>query len=139
MCIRDSSDSIRYIGPVDVAGKNELFGRARALLHLNTIPERFGLVLVEANAAYYEDLARALRGTAPEPANWRWKRIAGKLWAAARLIKASFTFTGGADYIVWKIERHSGQKIVLTDWQRRQPVIAGLMLLPQLLRRGAVR
>ena len=42
---------IRYIGPVDVAGKNELFARARALLHLNTIPERFGLVLAEANAA----------------------------------------------------------------------------------------
>jgi len=42
---------IRYVGPVDVAGKNELFARARAVLHLNTIPERFGLVLVEANAA----------------------------------------------------------------------------------------
>ncbi|MGA3091886.1 MAG: glycosyltransferase family 4 protein [Terriglobales bacterium] len=43
--------NIVYIGPVDVAGKNALFARARALLHLNTIPERFGLVLVEANAA----------------------------------------------------------------------------------------
>jgi glycosyltransferase involved in cell wall biosynthesis len=43
--------AIRYIGPVDVAGKNALFARARALLHLNTIPERFGLVLAEANAA----------------------------------------------------------------------------------------
>ena len=42
---------ILYIGPVDVPGKNELFARARALLHLNTIPERFGLVLTEANAA----------------------------------------------------------------------------------------
>ena len=42
---------IPYIGPVGVAGKNELFARARALLHLNTIPERFGLVLAEANAA----------------------------------------------------------------------------------------
>lgn len=42
---------VRYVGPVDVAGKNELFARARALLHLNTIPERFGLVLAEANAA----------------------------------------------------------------------------------------
>jgi len=42
---------VRYIGSVDVAGKNELFARARALLHLNTIPERFGLVLAEANAA----------------------------------------------------------------------------------------
>ena len=45
------NQNIRYIGPVDVPGKNELFARARALLHLNTIPERFGLVLVEANAA----------------------------------------------------------------------------------------
>lgn len=42
---------IRYIGPVDAAGKNELFAKARVLLHLNTIPERFGLVLAEANAA----------------------------------------------------------------------------------------
>ena len=44
-------DRIRYVGPVGVAGKNELFARARAVLHLNTIPERFGLVLAEANAA----------------------------------------------------------------------------------------
>ncbi len=45
------NQKIRYIGPVGVPGKNELFARARALLHLNTIPERFGLVLAEANAA----------------------------------------------------------------------------------------
>jgi glycosyltransferase involved in cell wall biosynthesis len=45
------NSQIRYIGPVDVEGKCELFARARALLHLNTIPERFGLVLAEANAA----------------------------------------------------------------------------------------
>ena len=41
----------KYIGPVDVAGKNALFARTAAVLHLNTIPERFGLVLAEANAA----------------------------------------------------------------------------------------
>jgi glycosyltransferase involved in cell wall biosynthesis len=45
------NEQIHYIGPVGVSGKNELFSRALALLHLNTIPERFGLVLVEANAA----------------------------------------------------------------------------------------
>ena len=44
-------ETIHYLGSVDAAGKNELFSRAKALLHLNTIPERFGLVLVEANAA----------------------------------------------------------------------------------------
>jgi len=46
-----NDQDVLYVGPVDVRGKNELFARARALLHLNTIPERFGLVLVEANAA----------------------------------------------------------------------------------------
>ncbi len=43
--------NVRFIGPVDAAGKNELFAQAYALLHLNTIAERFGLVLAEANAA----------------------------------------------------------------------------------------
>ena len=43
--------TVDYLGPVDVAGKNELFAAAGALLHLNTVPERFGLVLAEANAA----------------------------------------------------------------------------------------
>jgi glycosyltransferase involved in cell wall biosynthesis len=42
---------VDYVGPVDVPGKNALFAAANALLHLNTIPERFGLVLAEANAA----------------------------------------------------------------------------------------
>jgi glycosyltransferase involved in cell wall biosynthesis len=40
-----------FLGPVDVQQKNEMFLTAFALLHLNTIPERFGLVLAEANAA----------------------------------------------------------------------------------------
>ncbi len=43
--------NICYLGPVGVPEKNELFARTHALLHLNTIPERFGLVLAEANAA----------------------------------------------------------------------------------------
>ena len=42
---------VSYVGPVGIAEKNSLFARAAALLHLNTIPERFGLVLAEANCA----------------------------------------------------------------------------------------
>ena len=71
--------------------------------------------------------------------NQSLRRLAGKLLSALRLAKAAFTFQGGADYIVWKIERHSGKKIVLTDWQKRHPIIAGVMLLGALLRNGAVR
>jgi glycosyltransferase involved in cell wall biosynthesis len=43
--------NIVYVGSVDIPGKNQLFAQAAAVLHLNTIPERFGLVLAEANAA----------------------------------------------------------------------------------------
>ena len=42
---------ICFLGPVGVDEKNKMFASAFALLHLNTIPERFGLVLAEANAA----------------------------------------------------------------------------------------
>ncbi len=95
--------------------------------------------IVTANAGYYREAARLLDAVPARNANWPLRRVIGKLWSIARLIKAAFTFTGGADYIAWKIERHSGQKIELTDWQRRHPIVAGLMLLPQLLKRGAIR
>jgi hypothetical protein len=63
----------------------------------------------------------------------------GKLLSALRLAKASATFAGGADYIAWKINRHAGTKIELKAWQRRHPLLAGITLLPRLLRSGAVR
>jgi hypothetical protein len=70
-----------------------------------------------------------------------WKRMKrkGKLLSVARLAKASATFAGGAEYIAWKINRHAGTKIELKPWQRRWPLLAGLTLLPRLLRSGAVR
>ena len=44
-------DKIKYIGPVNPIQRDELFKEAYALLHLNELPERFGLVMAEANAA----------------------------------------------------------------------------------------
>lgn len=70
---------------------------------------------------------------------WRAKQRYGKFYSVARLMKASLTFTGGADYIAWKINRHAGTKISLKPWQRRHPLLAGLSLLPRLLKSGAVR
>jgi hypothetical protein len=40
-----------------------------------------------------------------------------------RLVKALFTFEGGLDYIAWKLERHSGESIVIPDRVRRAPLI----------------
>ena len=47
--INDSS--IQYIGPVNPVQRDALLEQACVVLHLNTIPERFGLVLVESMAA----------------------------------------------------------------------------------------
>jgi hypothetical protein len=71
--------------------------------------------------------------------SWARRRLEGKALSIARLAKASLTFAGGADYIIWKINRHAGTDIQLKPWQRRHPLLAGLSLLPRLLRSGAVR
>lgn len=95
--------------------------------------------IVAHNAAYYDQVARVF-GDVPElRANWGWRGFTGKLLAVLRLVKASFTFDGGADYLAWKISRHSGVEVKLRDWQRRHPVLAAIYLLPALLRKGAVK
>jgi len=43
--------SIKFIGPVNPVQRDSLFKEAYAVLHLNELPERFGLVLAEANGA----------------------------------------------------------------------------------------
>ena len=70
---------------------------------------------------------------------WGRRRIEGKALSVVRLAKASATYAGGADYIAWKINRHSGTKIVLNAWQKRHPLLAAISLLPRLLKSGAIR
>lgn len=74
-------------------------------------------------------------------ANWRWMRhrANGKILSVLRLLKASFTFDGGIDYLAWKISRHSGVAVEITPWQRRHPILAGLVLFWTLRRKGAFR
>ena len=81
--------------------------------------------IVSSAPDYYREAAKLLASETPIHANQTLRRLTGKGWSVLRLIKAAFTFQGGADYIAWKIERHSGEKIILTDWQRRHPIIAG--------------
>jgi glycosyltransferase involved in cell wall biosynthesis len=46
-----NDSTIQYVGPADPAQRDALFAKAYATLHLNTIPERFGLVMAESMAA----------------------------------------------------------------------------------------
>jgi hypothetical protein len=70
---------------------------------------------------------------------WLLRRVQGKLLSVARLVKAAFTFQDGAEYLLWKIERHSGVSVTLTPWQRRHPVLGSTVLFWQLYRKGAFR
>jgi hypothetical protein len=100
--------------------------------------------IVEADPGRYRRFGGAVKIAADhlggDGARW-WKRMQrkGKRLSVLRLAKASFTFAGGADYIAWKINRHAGTRIELKPWQRRWPLVAGLTLLPRLIRSGAVR
>jgi hypothetical protein len=97
--------------------------------------------VVDADPERYLRFTDAVLKDFPKGVSSRWglRRLEGKLLTIARLAKASVTFAGGADYIAWKINRHAGANIELKPWQRRHPLLAGLSLLPRLLRSGAVR
>ena len=70
---------------------------------------------------------------------WPGLRRRGKILTVARLVKATFTYAGGIDYLAWKINRHAGTKIEVKPWQRKWPLLAALFLVPKLLAKGAVR
>jgi hypothetical protein len=71
--------------------------------------------------------------------DWRHRRLVGKTRHVARLIKDAFTFTDGLDYVLWKIRKHSGVTIAVTEWQRRHPLLAAPGLAWRLYRMGAFR
>ncbi|MGQ0660920.1 hypothetical protein [Sphingosinicella sp.] len=71
--------------------------------------------------------------------SWRWFRRKGKALTLARLAKATTTYSGGVDYIAWKINRHAGTAIEVRPWMRRFPIVGALVMLPRLWRRGAIR
>nr|WP_294848928.1 hypothetical protein [uncultured Sphingomonas sp.] len=98
--------------------------------------------VVDADMDRYEQFAApAIRAIPAGAASGQWgrRRIEGKLLSVARLAKASATYAGGAEYIAWKINRHAGTDIQLSEWQKRHPLMTAISLLPQLLKSGAIR
>ena len=100
---------------------------------------RSGSVVDADPARYRRFTTPAMALAVPGPSGWTRRRIEGKVLSVVRLAKASATFSGGVDYIAWKINRHAGTQIVIKPWQRRHPLLAAISLLPQLLRSGAIR
>jgi hypothetical protein len=63
---------------------------------------------------------------------WVRSRLAKGLYAL-RLLKSAFTFGDWLPYSLWKLERHTGVRIELTERQRRAPLIWGWPVILKLL------
>lgn len=70
---------------------------------------------------------------------WRIRAWQGKLLSILRLLKATLTFEGGVDYILWKIERHSGVTVEVEPQLKRRPLLAMWVLSWRLYRKGGFR
>jgi len=67
------------------------------------------------------------------------RRPIGKLLYFAALLKSIATFGDWLPYALWKLERHTGTRIELTDRQRRHPLIWGWPVLWRVLRQRDLR
>ena len=145
----------------------ELVGRGLALSYaaeLRSEPAGHAVALHDHNAAYYEALVSALaeedRDFVKTAANgpdavyqnlagpakramsqmaWALRFVEGKALSILRLLKAGLTFDGGFDYLLWKIERHSGVRVEASPRQRKYPLLFGWPVLFRLFRSGGFR
>jgi len=107
--------------------------------------QRYEIVTRLALNSGAADDDRIYRNALAEPAQrrgrlaWRVRRVQGKLINLLRIMKAAFTFDGGVDYVLWKIERHSGVKVEATPMLRRHPLLACWPTVWRLYRAGAFR
>jgi hypothetical protein len=93
--------------------------------------------VVAADGELHPRLSPRARITAKR--RWALRRQLGKPLNLLRLIKAAFTFDGAIDYVVWKVERHSGVRLDVQPWQRRHPLLAAPQLYYQLRKRRVLR
>ncbi|WP_152046212.1 hypothetical protein [Aureimonas psammosilenae] len=102
--------------------------------------ERMFLAAAKAEGLAWENAGEGrirLVDDAPRGAQAAWarRRRLGKPLNFVRLLKAAFTFRNGADYLVWKIQRHTGIAIPLTERQRRFPLLASVPIIRRLWQR----
>jgi hypothetical protein len=100
---------------------------------------RAGGIKVDVDEHGFLRTAIPARRGREEMRRWRTRRLQGKTLSLLRLIKGAFTFTGGLDYLAWKMRRHSGVEIEIKPWHRRHPIIGGLALIRKARRKGGFR
>lgn len=121
------------------AGRNaELVDRELADYQVRTeAAAAAGLLEVAGKDRYRSPPDSRQRGRARR--RWAARRWQGKALSVARLAKAALTFDGGVDYAAWKIRRHTGVEVPVTDRLRRHPLVFGWVVLWRLLQARALR
>lgn len=103
--------------------------------------------LYEFNPDYYDrktaalaaDLAPGKTARRRAPLSWWLRRTQGKILSILRLLKAAFTFNDPLQYLLWKVERHTGQQFQASERQLKHPLIFAWPLLWNMYRQGAFR
>ena len=70
---------------------------------------------------------------------WALRAVVGKIGSVLRLLKGWYTFDGGLDYLVWKLERHSGKRIEVPARVRARPALHIWAFAWRLYRDGVFR
>jgi hypothetical protein len=151
-----------YLGPASGSTRDYWTALFAATYGAELRPERNNrpAIIYDANAERYDALLRdawealsiptEVRGETLTPTvNAAAKALAkrgfvarqrsGKGISVARIVKGALTFSGGVDYLLWKVERHSGVSVELSAWQRKHPFLGAPGVYLQLRRAGAVR
>ena len=71
--------------------------------------------------------------------SWAVRATGAKCLYAVRLFKTALTFDDWLPYVLWKLGRHSGVRVELSERQRRYPLLFGWPVLFKLLRQRALR
>jgi hypothetical protein len=99
----------------------------------------FSVEIKESDGGGYYSVQISDRSRRISRLDWMVRSWQGKVLSVLRLIKGAMTFRGGLDYILWKVERHSGVRVEAPARLKHYPFLAACVVLWRLYRRGGYR
>jgi predicted nucleotidyltransferase len=127
----ESEDSIRGLYLADEDRYDEV-----ATLAVNVLIDRgqFDSAVAHPRAI---DIGLSARKRALQRFRWRMMRPYARMLGLVRLIKTAWTFGDWVPYALWKLERHTGHPLEVSERQKRHPFIFGWpIILPLLFKRN---
>jgi hypothetical protein len=109
-----------------------------AALALQALDAQGALRLESAESGTFR-IAMSAQGRRALVSGWRWRRPVAKALYVPRLIKSAITFGDWLPYALWKLARHTGVHVELSERQRRHPFVFAWPVIFRLLRERSLR